>query len=38
MVEFVKGKALIGPAVAIIGGFLLLIAGIIGVTNPLIAL
>lgn len=38
MVEFVKGKALIGPVVAIIGGLLLLIAGLIGLTNPIIQL
>ena len=36
MVEFVKGKLLIGPIIAIIGSMLLLIGGLLAVTNPFI--
>lgn len=38
MVEFVKGKLLIGPVLALIGAILLLIGGLIAVANPLIQL
>jgi len=38
MVEFVKGKLLIGPILALIGAILLLIAGLIAVTNPILQL
>ena len=33
--ETVKGKMLVGPILALVGAILLLIAGLIGLTNPL---
>ena len=34
MVEFIKGKLLTGPAVAILGSVMLLIGGILGISLP----